>query len=247
MSTIVESDLRELGEIRPDKDWFRWSGRHPVAGVLITAFVATQMATTLGYFLPAIGLPRLAWPLENGLVAAPAAPEGTAASYFAGQFMHYLNGIAFVVVFAFLVYPKLPFRNTNTGNFLKAMVFSLVLTLISVGLLVPFIYQPGAGFGFLSFGHGWKFPFAVLVWHLFLGVHIAGVVQPRPRAPSADGRPETGAERSLTTEDSREKDSDAGKNRPRGAFRDRGDVGRLAALRAAGQLAGVALATPGHA
>ncbi|MEW2504891.1 hypothetical protein AB0878_30930 [Amycolatopsis sp. NPDC047767] len=169
---------RGLTDLRPDREWFRWSGRHPIGALLVTAFVATQMATTAGYFMPAIGLPELPWPLHNGHVAAPATPEGTAASYFAGQFMHYFNGIAFVFVFALLAYPKLPFRATNTGNLLKALTFCTVLALVAAGLLAPLIYRPGTGLGFFSFGHGWKFPFAILVWHLFFGVHIAALHNP---------------------------------------------------------------------
>ncbi|SDN20765.1 hypothetical protein [Actinacidiphila guanduensis] len=167
-----------VGELRPDLEWFRWAGRHPVGALLVTAFVATQVATTLGYFMPAIGLPQLAWPLHNGFVAAPGTPEGTAASYFAGQFMHYLNGIAFVLIFGLLVHPRLPFRDTDLGNLLKATVYVVVLTLISTGLLVPKIYAPHAGYGLFSFGHGWKFPFAVLLWHLLFGVHIAALHNP---------------------------------------------------------------------
>ena len=167
-----------LGEIRPDKDWFRWSARHPMAALLVTAFVATQMATTVGYFMPVIGLPALAWPLDNGHVAAPATPEGTAASYFAGQFMHYLNGIAFVLIFALLMYPKLPFRNNDLGNLFKALTFSTILAFVAAGFLAPQIYEPGKGLGFLSFGHGWKFPVAILVWHLVFGVHIAALFNP---------------------------------------------------------------------
>ncbi|MEU3980544.1 hypothetical protein AB0F77_10610 [Streptomyces sp. NPDC026672] len=172
------SAARQLGEVRPDKEWFRWAGRHPVGALLVTAFVATQVATTVGYYMPAFGLPQLAWPLHNGFVAAPATPEGTAASYFVGQFMHYLNGIAFVLVFGLLVHPRLPFRDTELGNLLKAIVYVVGLTLIAAGLLVPKIYAPDAGYGLFSFGHGWKFPFAVLVWHLLFGVHIAALYNP---------------------------------------------------------------------
>ncbi|MEW1649044.1 hypothetical protein [Streptomyces sp. NPDC091219] len=174
----LQGTAQPLREVRPDKDWFRWAGRHPVGALLVTAFVATQVATTAGYFMPAIGLPQLAWPLHNGFVAAPGTPEGTAASYFVGQFMHYLNGIAFVLVFGLLVHPRLPIRDTDRGNFLKATVYVVILTLISTGLLVPKVYAPDAGYGLFSFGHGWKFPFAILLWHLFFGAHMAALYNP---------------------------------------------------------------------
>jgi len=175
---VVEVSAAPLPEVRADRVWFRWCAQHPVAAVLITGFVATQMATTVGFFLPAIGLPELAWPLSNGVIAAPNTPEGTAASYFAGQFMHYLDGLAFTVVYAFLLHPRLPFRDNDAGNFLKAQVFSTVLALISVGLLVPLIYEPGKGFGLFSFGHGWQFPLAVWIWHLVFGAHLAALYNP---------------------------------------------------------------------
>ncbi|EWM18425.1 hypothetical protein [Kutzneria sp. 744] len=179
MSTsVVEVSVEPVPEVRADKVWFRWCARHPVASVLVVGFVATQMATTLGYFMPAIGLPELPWPLHNGIVAAPNTPEGTAASYAVGQFMHYLDGMAFTLVFAFLAHPRLPFRDTEAGNFLKAQVFCTILALIAITLLVPFIYAPGKGFGIFSFGHGWQFPFAVWLWHLIFGAHIGALYNP---------------------------------------------------------------------
>ena len=165
-------------DLRADKQWWRWSGKHPVGALLITAFVATQIATTFGYFFPAVGLPTLAWPLSNGTLVAPATKYGTAASYFAGQFSHYLNGIAFVLIFAILVHPMLRFGDSPRANLLKALFFGLIMTLISDGVLVPLVYAPHTGLGFMSFGHGWKLPAAILLWHIIFVVHIAALWNP---------------------------------------------------------------------
>ncbi|MCU1688032.1 MAG: hypothetical protein JWQ81_8771 [Amycolatopsis sp.] len=177
-SLAPTSSTLALSEIRPDKDWFRFSGRHPLAALLVTGFVATQTTTMIGFFMPVIGLPVLNWPLDNGHIGAPGTAAGSAGQYFVGQFMHYLNGFAFILIFALLAYSKLPFRDTNLGNFLKAQAFCVILSIISAGFLVPLIYSPGKGMGFFSFGHGWKLPFAILLWHLIFGLHIAALYNP---------------------------------------------------------------------
>ena len=94
--------------------------------------------------------------------------------------MHFLNGVVFVFLFAILMYNRLPFGRRRAAALWKAMTFSVILTLISAGILVPLVYEPHRGYGFLSFFGplGWKLPLAILVWHLVYGVHIAALHDP---------------------------------------------------------------------
>lgn len=167
-----------------ERQWFAWSARNPVAALLIVGVIATQIATTIGYFLPALGLPSLPWPLFNGVLSATASKYGTAGSFFVGEFVHFLNGVVFVFLFAILMYNRLPFGRRRAAALWKAMAFSVILTLISAGILVPLVYEPHQGYGFLSFFGplGWKLPLAILVWHLVYGVHIAALHDPAKAA-----------------------------------------------------------------
>jgi hypothetical protein len=48
------------------------------------------------------------------------------------------------------------------------------MTVISIGVLVPYAYVPHQGYGFFSFygPDGWKLPAAVLLWHLIYGFFL---------------------------------------------------------------------------
>lgn len=164
--------------VRPADRWFLWSGRHPMGALLITGFVAIQMATMLAYFMPIIGLPELSWPQHNGRLGAPESAEGSAERYAVGQFMHYLNGIAFTFVFGLLLHPVLPFRGEGFGNFGKALVFGAILTFVSIGFVTPQIYVPEAHLGFLSFGKGWRLPLAIFLWHMIFAGHLGLLYNP---------------------------------------------------------------------
>lgn len=166
--------------VDPEHEWFKWSGRHPVAALLLVGLVATQVATTIGYYLPAVGLPSLPWPLFNGVLAAPKSTFGAADSFFVGELTHMINGIVFTVLFGVLIYRRLPFGTSSLANMLKALTFGVVLTVISTGVLVPLVYAPDAGYGFFSFFGpvGWKEPFAILIWHLVYAVHIGALYNP---------------------------------------------------------------------
>lgn len=166
--------------VHPEAQWYRWSARHPIGSLFIVGAIATQIATTVGYFFPAVKLPSLAWPLYSGLLDAPASKYGTAGSFMAGEFTHLLNGVAFVFLFAILLYTKLPFGYGPAGNLLKALLYGVILTVISAGVLVPYVYQAHQGYGFFSFSgpDGWKLPFAILLWHLVYAVHIAALFNP---------------------------------------------------------------------
>jgi hypothetical protein len=161
--------------------WYDWVNLHRVGAAALVGVVATQIATYFGYVFPAIGLPTVPWPLFNGVLGAPVEEFGTPASYFVGQSIHFVNGVIFTILYAALALHVLPFRNTHGGNILKGLLYSVVLTIISLGVLVPYAYVPRQGFGLFTFygPDGWKLPAAVLLWHLIWGFFIGVLYQLR--------------------------------------------------------------------
>ena len=161
--------------------WYDWVNAHRVGAIALVGLIATQLGTYFGYVFPAIGLPTLPWPLFNGVLAAPVEDFGTTGSFFAGQSLHFVNGIVFAILYAVLALPLMPFRNTNAGNILSGLSYGVVMTIISIGLLVPYAYVPKQGYGFFSFygPDGWKLPAAVLLWHLIYGFFLGALYQLR--------------------------------------------------------------------
>jgi hypothetical protein len=161
--------------------WYEWVDQHRVGAIALIGLIATQLGTYFGYVFPAIGLPTLPWPLYNGILAVPAEAFGTTGSFFAGQSLHFVNGIVFAILFAVLARPMMPFRNTHAGNVLSGLLYSVVMSIISLGLLVPYAYVPKQGYGFFSFygPDGWKLPAAVLLWHLIYGFFLGTLYQIR--------------------------------------------------------------------
>jgi hypothetical protein len=162
--------------------WYDWVNRYRVGAAALVGVIATQIATYFGYVFPAIGLPTVPWPLFNGVLGAPVEEFGTPASYFVGQSIHFVNGVIFTILYAVLALHVLPFRNTHGGNILKGVLYSVVLTIISLGVLVPYAYVPKQGYGLFTFygPDGWKLPAAVLLWHLIWGFFLGVLYQLRP-------------------------------------------------------------------
>jgi hypothetical protein len=161
--------------------WYDWVDAHRVGAIALVGVIATQLGTYFGYVFPAIGLPTLPWPLYNGVLAVPAETYGTTGSFFAGQSLHFVNGIVFAILFALLARPMMPFPNTHRGNVLSGLTYGVVMTIISIGLLVPYAYVPKQGYGFFSFygPDGWKLPAGVLLWHLIYGFFLGALYQVR--------------------------------------------------------------------
>jgi len=161
--------------------WYDWVDVHRVGAAALVGVIATQLGTYFGYVFPAIGLPTLPWPLYNGLLATPVEEFGTTGSFFSGQSLHYVNGIVFAILYAVLALPMMRFRNTHGGNVASGLLYSVVLTVISLGVLVPYAYVPKQGYGFFAFygPDGWKLPAAVLLWHLIYGFFLGTLFQLR--------------------------------------------------------------------
>jgi len=178
---MVVEDLERALDI--DDRYQRWVYRHPIAGASLAGFLATQVATIWGYYGIGIGLPSLPFPAYNGLlfsrpsVAADFSDFGNPSSWWLGQSIHYVNGIAFALLFALVAYKSLPTFFNKFRSVQKGIVFAIIQTIISLGFLFPYVYAPKSGFGLFSFGDNafgnnpdhWKLPFAVLLWHLIYG------------------------------------------------------------------------------
>ena len=74
-----------------------------------------------------------------------------------------------------------PSSCTHAGNVLSGLLYSVVLTIISLGVLVPYAYVPKQGYGLFAFygPDGWKLPAAVLLWHLIYGFFLGTLYQLR--------------------------------------------------------------------
>ena len=181
--------------------WYDWINRHRVGGIALVGVIATQIGTYFGYVFPAFGLPPLPWPLYNGLLGTTfadglngATATGTfdpvfatsANAFFVGNALHYVNGIVFAILFVILARPLMPFKNTHGGNIASGLLYSVILSIISAGFLVPYAYVPNQGYGFFSFygPDGWKLPFGILVWHLVYGFFLGALYQLRGRSVS---------------------------------------------------------------
>jgi hypothetical protein len=186
--------------MKPSARWQRFVDTKSIAALALVAFIATQMGTYFGYVFPAVGLPVLPWPLYNGLLGTTLNVDGADAlnrvfasgefdavfatsgeSFFTGQALHFLNGIVFGLLYGILFRELLPrLKKTNGGNIQLGLLYALIMTIISAGLLVPYAYVPNQGYGLFLFDgpDGWKLPFAILIWHLIYGFFLGSLYQP---------------------------------------------------------------------
>src|SRR5438309_10992087 len=72
-----------------DPVWRVWITRHRLVAAILAGIVATHMATIIGFWLPAVGLPKLDWPSANGGVFTP---YGSAIQqFFSGIGLHFTD------------------------------------------------------------------------------------------------------------------------------------------------------------
>jgi hypothetical protein len=183
--------------------WYEWLNKHRVGGVALVGVIATQLGTYFGYVFPAVGLPVLPWPLYNGILGTSFADglngatatgafdpvfATSAGSFFVGNALHFVNGVVFAILYALLFLPLLRFKNTNGGNVAAGVLYALIMTILSAGLLVPYAYVPNQGYGVFLFDgpDGWKLPFAILVWHLIYGFFLGTLYQIRGSRAAAE-------------------------------------------------------------
>ncbi|MBI3243632.1 MAG: hypothetical protein HYZ49_15215 [Chloroflexi bacterium] len=155
---------------------------------LVAGFVATHMATVTGFwyrmigFNPGEGYVTLSWPWFNGLLLMPTAnltdqPFSAAEIWWAGAVFHTFTGVCFALIYAFLIHPRLPLKNTMMGNLGKALIWAGVLGLVSALWWVPANF-PAFTPGFLSLNLGVKTTIGIFIWHAVYGIHLGAFYNP---------------------------------------------------------------------
>lgn len=167
------------GATQANRGWRIWVTRHPIAGALLSGFVATHVATIFGYWFPGIGLPQLNWPLVNGAVVLP--KSSPVAQFVVGEvFIHGMDGVVFTLIFALMIFPLLTRHVSPLANLAKGLAFGLALATFSVGFMNPYVYFSHEGAGLFTTGFGWKVVFAVYLWHVVFGVNLGMMYNPMP-------------------------------------------------------------------
>lgn len=187
---------------QPSRRWQEWVDSRPVLSLIVVGIIATQLGTYFGYVFPAVGLPVLPWPLYNGILASTIADGFNAAtvidpetgatvipnfavssdSFFMGHSLHFINGIVFAVLWGIMFREDV--ARWIKSNVARGLLYGVIMTIISAGLLVPYAYVPEQGYGFFLFDgpDGWKLPFGILIWHLIYGLFLGLLWNPTQTA-----------------------------------------------------------------
>ncbi len=175
-------------------DWSNYVTRHKLTVAIVGGLVATHVTTNLGMWYHGIGLPDLNFNYLNGLLVfgnSGQDPKGMSDPVILTSFgaaVHYAQGVAFALIYAFGIYPLLPIANTIRGNFIKAFIWGLILaTLSSVWWinLFPNLFGPGVSAGIFmtsvpaAAGDWWKWLLAVYLWHLVYAFNLGSFYQPK--------------------------------------------------------------------
>lgn len=153
----------------------------PLAGAMVAGFAATHLATVTGYWYHGLalksgaGFPDLGWPAFNGLLLLP--KDSTLAQFWAGAVFHLFTGMAFSLLFAFLIFPMFRWPNSAKANIGKAMVYAMILATISALWWVPQLF-PAFNPGFFTHNLGWKTVFGIYLWHAIYGVTLGALYSP---------------------------------------------------------------------
>ena len=157
-----------------------------LVAALIAGLVATHMATVTGFWYRIIDFPNLDWPRYNGILLFP---NGSDINQFvSGAIFHSITGICYALIYAFLVHPYLPWKNTMLNNLGKALLFSEVLALLSALLWVPRLF-PQFDPGFFTLNFDWKVTVGIFIWHFVYGIHLGAFYNPTSDAPAASSPP----------------------------------------------------------
>lgn len=170
----------------PLQGWRSSVSRHRLAVAIVAGIVATHIATVTAFWYPGIGLPKLDFPFFNGFLLVPSEPP--LIQFLVGGAYHYVTGICFALIYVYLVHPLLPGPSTTVGNIGKALVWGLILALLSALWWVPVLF-PAFNLGVFAMGtpDGWKLPFAIFLYHAVYAVHLGAFYNPLPKDASARG------------------------------------------------------------
>ena len=183
-------------------DWRNYVTRHRLVAAIVAGLVATHVTTNLGMWYHGIGLPDLNFNYLNGLLVfgnSAMDPSGmmdpvTLTTF--GASVHYAQGLAFALIFAFGISPLLPIRNTFAGNIIKALIWGAILGTLSAVWwinLFPNLAGPGTNAGIFMTNLGpdwWKWLVAVYLWHFVYAFNLGLFYQPNEtpaEAPAPTG------------------------------------------------------------
>jgi hypothetical protein len=179
-----------MGNLAALDVWRAEVSKRRLTYAVLAAVVATHVATVSGYWYKIIGIPVLGWPQFNGilLLGHPGSSTDGAQQFWAGSVYHYMTGICYGLIFAFLIHPLLPIANTFFGNIVKGLMWGGVLGTLSALLWVPRNF-PEFHPGFFTNNLGWKTVLGIYVWHAVYGLNLGGFFNPLPlddeRQPAA--------------------------------------------------------------
>lgn len=193
--SLHDAQVGPFDPVHANLSWRIWVTRHPIAGALLSGFVATHIATIFGFWMKGIGLPQLNWPVVNGEVVLPKA-SATVQFVIGEVFIHGLDGVVFTLIYAITIFPLfsrlLRGSVSPLANMAKGFVYGAVLATISIGFLTPYVYAPHEGAGLFTTGFGWKLMLAIYLFHVAFGVNIGLMYNPiRLQAPSVAAGPTT--------------------------------------------------------
>lgn len=176
-------------------DWRNYVTKHRLVVAIVGGLVATHVTTNLGMWYHGIGLNDLNFNWLNGLLVfgnSAMSPDGmmdpVTLTLFGGA-AHYAQGVAFALIFAFGIHPLLPFGNTVRGNFIKAIIWGLILGTLSVVWwinLFPNLFGAGTSAGIFFANAGpdqLKWLASVYLWHIVYGFNLGAFYQPNEPTP----------------------------------------------------------------
>jgi hypothetical protein len=155
--------------------------RHKIGTAIIGGIVATHLGTMFGYWDHVFGMKVLNWNYGNGLqLMLPESHASYTTTYFTGAAAHYMNGLAFALLYAFVIHPLIPIRNTAIGNLAKGLIWGTVLAFTSAIFMNPYVFAPNAHLGFFSHNGGFLFVLSIFIWHWIYGATLGQIYNPLP-------------------------------------------------------------------
>ncbi|NKB89944.1 MAG: hypothetical protein GKS06_17155 [Acidobacteria bacterium] len=138
----------------------------PVRALALAGLSATWIALTLGYWMPAIGLPRMDLALWNGNLLVPATST-VGFAWTIGALQTLGLGTLLGIAYGRVMRDQLP-----GASALRGAIWGVVIGVVVGMVLMPLLY--GAGL----FGVRWDplMPISIGIWHLTWGTAV-GVIE----------------------------------------------------------------------
>jgi hypothetical protein len=183
-------------------------GRNAGKSAVISAFIATHVATMAGLWFDGARLPKFDFNSLNGYLALGLGYgfANPAINFVVGGAIHYTSGIIWGVIFALIFHPAIgryikPLEAlTTVNNYVKGLIWGVTLWIISSAFWMPLLIGPlfapinvGVGPFLTSFGpYGVQALFTNLLWHSIYGINLGLLFSPTPAGPRASWRAGSG-------------------------------------------------------